>query len=147
MLPTRKRKSTTHEQRQTQTAIAAEELEALRLQINQIQAQVNTISRALAQLNTRSFRGLYTMGVILYFLFLPLYWVKWALTLLYHLILLTSRWAGLAWALLTGPQSYWKAFYWLSFAWILMLDGGLKIVYYSIRNPRQLAKSIGLVRQ
>ncbi len=140
MLPTRKRKSGLPKHRQIQADLSAEEIEALRLQINQIQAQVDILTATMAQLNTGSFRVLSALGGILYFLVLPLLWAKRAFVLLY-------RWVRRAWMLLKDPQTYWTAFYWLSFARVLILDGGLKGVLISLRHPRRLDKSIDLLQQ
>jgi len=112
-------------QRQTQQGLSPRELEALRLQVNQIQEQVNFISLALAQLDTRFFTGLRPLGVFLYFIFLPFRWIK------------------RSWGILKNPQSYWTGFYWLCFAWVLIRDEGLKEVLNSLRHSRHLNVSIG----
>src|SRR5271157_2644571 len=121
MPQTRRRKAGLPEKEQTQADLSAEEFEDLRLQIKLLQQQVNTLSLALAQLGPRSFTGLRTLGTILYFLFLPFRWAKRAIVLL-------ASWIRQVWVYLKQPQSYWTVFYWLSFAWVLILDGGLKEV-------------------
>ena len=119
------------EKEQTQAGLSAEEFEALRLQIKRLQQQLNTLSLALAQLGPRSFAGLRTLGTILYFLFLPFRWAKQAIVLIRQV-----------WGYLKQPQSYWAVFYWLCFAWVLLLDGGLKEVLNFLQLPRRLAKII-----
>ena len=142
------------QQRQTQPGLSPQELEALRIQVNQLQEQANFITHAWAQLDPRSIISLRTLGVILYFLFLPLLWARWLLALL----LLPFRWASRllallnsgirrSWALLKTPKSYWAVFYWLCFARVLVRDGCLKEVLNSLRHPRRLAASIGLLQQ
>ncbi|GEM_PF-5512111 len=116
MMRTRKRNPRPREQAQT-----AEQIEALQIQINQIQEQINYLSLLSSQLSPRSRSDLRALSAILYFLFLP-----------FRLILRL-------WRLLTDPNSYWTGFYWMCFVWILILDGGL--------HPRRLAKSIGLLKQ
>jgi hypothetical protein len=122
-------KSKFQKQRQSQPGLLPQELEALRLQVNQIQEQVNFLSLVWARLDTRSFTGLRTLGVILYLLSLPFRWVRRSL------------------ALLKSPMFYWTGFYWLCFTWVLIKDGGLKEVLNSLRHPRRLFASIGLFQQ
>jgi hypothetical protein len=116
-------------QRQSQPGLSPQELEALRLQVNQLQEQVNILSLAWAQFDTRSFTGLRTLGVFLYLVSLPFRWVRRLL------------------ALLKSPMFYWTGFYWLCFTRVLIKAGGLKEVLNSLRHPRRLFASIGLFQQ
>jgi len=142
------------QQRQTQPGLSPQELEALRLQINQLQENVSYIALTCAQIGTRSFSGLRTLGVILYFLFLPLRWARRLLALLLlpfrrvrRLLALLNSGIRRSWALLKTPKPYWAVFYWLCFARVLVRDGCLKEVLNSLRHPRRLAASIGLLQQ
>jgi len=136
MPQTRRRKAGLPEKEQTQADLSAEEFEDLRLQIKLLQQQVNTLSLASAQLGPRSFAGLLTLGTILYFLFLPFRWAKRAIALIRQV-----------WVYLKQPLSYWTVFYWLCFAWVLILEGGLKAVLIFLQLPRRLAKIIGSPQQ
>ena len=117
------------QRRQYQPGLSPQELEALRLQVNQIQEQVNYYLLVWAQLDKRSFTGLRALGVFLYFLLLPFRWVRRLL------------------AILKRPMFYWTGFYWLCFTWVLIKDGGLGEVLNSLRHPRRLLASIGFLQQ
>ncbi len=120
MLRVRRRKSRFQADEQNPAGLSLQDLEALQSRLNQIQEQINGISLASSQLDMRSLIGLHALGVTLYFLFLPL------------------RWARRIWISLIQNKPFWAAFYWLSFTWVFILDGGLKDVLVSVRHPRHL---------
>jgi hypothetical protein len=122
-----------------QNGVSMEEFETLRQQVMQLQKQVNAFSLSPTQPITYASIGYQKLGIILYYLFLPLRWVKNTVRMMIRLI-------RRAWIILKNPKSYWLGFYWLSFAWVVMLDGGLKDVFGTLRHPRSLARSIGLIQ-
>jgi hypothetical protein len=109
------------------------ELKAIRIELNQLQSKVDELSKTSPQLKPRSLSGLRTLGTILYFLFLPLSWLK------------QSYFRLLQWVkFLKDPDTYWAGFYWLSFMRVLIRDVGWKEALISLWDPHRLAKLIRL---
>jgi hypothetical protein len=106
-----------------------QQLETLQTQVAQLQEQVNGLLQLTSHLDVHAMIGLRPLGILLYFLFLPFRLAR-------HLL-----------KILTNPNSYWAGFYWLCFAWILILDRGWKELLTSFRHPLRLLRAFGLLRK
>jgi hypothetical protein len=124
MMRTRRRKSDSQERDEL-----ARELEAMRLQVGEMQQQINDLLYVSSQFSPRALSGLRSLGVVLHFMFLPINKLKQLL----------SYWVRLARSL-TDPYFYWAGLYWLSFTQILIEEIGFKEAVTCVWHLRRVAK-------
>jgi hypothetical protein len=124
MMQTRRRKPDSREREEL-----ARELETMRLQIAEIQKQMDYLLYVSSQFSPRALSGLRSLGVVLHFVFLPLNKLKQLLS--YFVRLARS---------LTDPYFYWAGLYWLSFTRILIKEIGFKEAVTSVWYLRRMAK-------
>ncbi|MBI9034844.1 MAG: hypothetical protein JEZ03_10280 [Bacteroidales bacterium] len=115
------------------------EIEALQSKVNYLQNQVNHISFSISKPASRATIGLEKIGIILYYLFLPFKWIK-------NIIRKIFRILRRLWGIIKNPKSYWLGLYWVSFAWLVILDGGIKEILHGLRHSRCFARQIGLLQ-
>lgn len=92
----------------------------LQNQVRHLQNQIDSMSVIVSAMDSRVFKGIKPIGLLLYYV-----------VLLLRVALLIIK-----------PSTYWMGFYWLCFGWIVVLDGGIKDLLTHIK-PRTI---INLIR-
>lgn len=121
-------------QNRMETNLSPEEVEALKVQIIQMQEQIGSMSDALSRIDPRVVVGLKPVGLFLYYTLLPLYWLMRGIK---RFVSIAARMA----MLLTKPSFYWSGLYWISFGWVVILDGGIKDLAIPLK-PRTIVNIV-----